>query len=250
MKLPLSLVVITRDEEDHIERCLSSVPFASEIIVLDSFSSDRTVERAKAHGAKVFQEKFLGFGPQRNRAVSLASHDWVLCLDADEALSEEAQKAVIDLFETGAPRKFAYQFSRLSYHMGRWIHHGGWFPDWQLRLFNRQQASWDQALIHEKVVANCEVGRIREPIHHWVFDDLADQIQTNNKYSTLGAQTLKKNGKRFHLFQLITKPGFKFLETYVWKRGFLDGMPGFVIAVGAAYSIFLKYAKLWEMERK
>lgn len=250
MKLPLSLVVITRDEEDHIERCLRSVPFASEIIVLDSFSSDKTIEISKAQGAKVYQEKFLGFGPQRNRAVALASHDWVLCLDADEALSEDAQKAIIALFKTGEPAKSAYQFARLSYHMGRWIRHGGWFPDWQLRFFDRRRAGWDQALIHEKVIADCEVGRIREPIQHWVFDSLFDQIQTNNKYSTLGAETLQKKGKRFHLFQLLTKPVFKFLETYVWKRGFLDGLPGFVIAVGAAYSIFLKYAKLWELERK
>lgn len=250
MKLPLSLVVITRDEEDHIGRCLASVPFADEIIVLDSFSSDKTVEKAKAHGAKVYQEKFQGFGPQKDRAVSLASHDWVLCLDADEALSEEAQKSVLDLFKNGEPKNCAYQFSRLSFHMRRWIRHGGWYPDWQLRLFNRKQAHWDAALIHEKVVVNGHVARIREPIQHWVFDNLSDQIQTNNKYSTLGAETLKKNGRHFHLVLLLAKPISKFFETYLWKRGFLDGLPGFVIAVGAAYSVFLKYAKLWEMEKK
>jgi len=160
MKLPLSLVVITRDEEAHIERCLKSVPFAGEAIVLDSFSSDRTVDKAKAQGAKVYQEKFLGFGPQKSRAVALASNDWVLCLDADEALSEEAQTAILDLFKNGRPEKGAYQISRLSYHMGRWIRHGGWYPDWQTRLFDRSQANWNQSLIHEKVLVTGQLGRI------------------------------------------------------------------------------------------
>jgi glycosyltransferase involved in cell wall biosynthesis len=250
MKKPLSLVVITRDEEDHIERCIKSVPFASDVVVLDSFSQDKTVERAKALGARVFQEKFLGFGPQKNRAVELANHDWVLCLDADEALSPEAQTAVSDLFASGAPSQDAYQFSRLSYHLGRWIHHGGWFPDWQLRLFNRKKATWDQARIHEKVNVSGEIGRIKEPIQHWVFDNLSDQIQTNNRYSSLGAETLKMKGRHFWVVSLFVKPTSKFLETYIWKRGFLDGLPGFIIAVGAAYSVFLKYAKLWEMENK
>lgn len=248
MKLPLSLVVITRDEEAHIERCLQSVPFAQEIIVLDSESSDRTCEIAKAQGAKVVQQKFLGFGPQKRRAVELASHDWVLSLDADEALSADAQTAIKELFKSGAPPKPAFQMSRLSFHMGRWIRHGGWYPDWQTRLFDRRCANWNDKRLHEKVEVQGEVGRIAAPIHHWVFLDLKDQIQTNNRYSTLGAEELLRAGKRFHLLNLLIKPISKFLETYIWKRGFLDGVPGLVIAVGAAYSMFLRHAKLWELE--
>jgi glycosyltransferase involved in cell wall biosynthesis len=249
-KLPLSLVVITRDEEAHIERCLKSAPFASDILVLDSQSQDRTVEIAKAHGAKVIQQQFLGFGPQKKRAVNLASHDWVLCLDADEALTDDAQKAIIDLFKNGEPPLAAYRLSRLSFHMGRWIRHGGWFPDWQLRLFDRRRANWDDALIHERVIVNGEVGTVNASILHWVFDSLTDQVQTNNKYSSLGAETLAKRGKRFSLLFLVFKPISKFLETYLWKRGFMDGLPGFIIAVGAAYSVFLKYSKLWELQNR
>lgn len=248
MKLPLSLIVITRDEQANIERCLKSVSFAQEIIVLDSFSDDSTCALAKAQGAKVVQEKFLGFGPQKRRAVELASNDWVLNLDADEALSTEAQTAIIELFKNGAPPLAAYRLARLSFHMGRWIRHGGWFPDWQTRLFDRRRANFNKALIHEKVEFQGPCGQIRQPILHWVFDDLSDQIQTNNKYSSLGAATLANAGKRFHLSQLFLKPASKFIETYVWKRGFMDGLPGFVIAVGAAYSVFLKFAKLWEIK--
>jgi glycosyltransferase involved in cell wall biosynthesis len=250
MKLPLSLVVITHDEEKNIERCLKSVPFAQEIVVLDSESSDRTCEIAKAHGAKVFREKFRGFGPQKRRAVELASQDWVLSLDADEALSESAQKAIVHAFQKGEPAAAALQLSRLSFHMGRWIRHGGWYPDWQIRLFDRRRANWDLALLHEKVQVEGAAMKLPEPIHHWVFDDLADQIRTNNKYSDLGARELFNKGRRFTVLALLLKPVSKFFETYVWKRGFLDGLPGFVIAVGAAYSVFLRHAKLWELEKR
>src|SRR4051794_21056644 len=117
--------------------------------------------------------------------------------------------------------------ARLSFHMGRWIHHGGWFPDWQTRLFDRKKGNWNQSLVHERVDLDGEVGRIRQPILHWVFADLTDQIQTNNKYSSLGAEELFRKGDRFSFAKLLLKPIFKFLETYVWKRGFMDGLPGF-----------------------
>jgi hypothetical protein len=207
------------------------------------------VEIAKSLGASVTQEKFRGFGPQKKFAVDRAKGNWVLCLDADEALSEEAQNTIIQLFRHGEPHLPAYQFSRISFHMGRWIRHGGWYPDWQLRLFDKRKGNWNDAAIHEKVEAPGPIGKIYSDIQHWVFDDLTDQIQTNNRYSSLGAQEQQKQGKRYSLFKLLTKPVSKFFETYVWKRGFLDGLPGFIIAVGAAYSVFLKYAKLWELER-
>jgi hypothetical protein len=136
----------------------------------------------------------------------------------------------------------------MSYHLGRWIRHGGWYPDWQVRLYDRRQANWSEDGLHEKVRA-ASTGYLTRPILHWVFKDLSDQVATNNRYSTLGAETLSKSGRRFYLFNLIVKPKVKFFETYIWKRGFLDGLPGFIIAVGAAYSVFLKWAKLWESEK-
>ncbi|MGE4133150.1 MAG: glycosyltransferase family 2 protein [Bdellovibrionales bacterium] len=243
----LSLVVITRNAEGHIARCLRSVPFAVDVVVLDNGSTDRTLEIAKELGARTFVEEWRGFGPQKRRATELAKTDWVLNLDADEALSEESQAEIQNWLRSEKAHP-AYAFPRLSYHMGRWIRHGGWYPDRQIRLYDRRQANWSQDVLHEKVQA-ASVGRLKNPIHHWVFKDLTDQVNTNNRYSSLGAEKLASSKRRFWLIHLIVKPKIKFLETYIWKRGFLDGMPGFIIAVGAAYSVFLKWAKLWEKQR-
>lgn len=245
--LPLSLVVITKNEAAHIARCLDSVSFAAEKIVLDSGSQDATLSIAKACGAKTFSEEWRGFYGQRVRATELATHRWILSLDADEALSpalaEEIQKIL-----KGQPQASAYAIPRVSYFLGKWIYHGGWYPDWQVRLFDRQEAKWQDGEVHERVLGP-KIERLKNPIHHWVFDGIADQVETNNRYSTLGAKQMVKSGMKFSWFKLIFKPFFKFTETYIWKRGFLDGTPGFLISISAAYSMFLKQAKLWEYQK-
>lgn len=245
---PISLVVITRNAEPHIARCLRSVPFASDIVVLDCGSTDETVTIAKNLGARVFVEEWRGFGPQKNRATELAKTDWVLNLDADEELSADSALEVQALMKAPSREHSAYSFPRVSFHMGRWIWHGGWYPDRQIRLYDRRKAKWSLDQLHEKVQSP-SVGRMAKPFRHYVFKDLSDQVSTNNRYSTLGCEQLVKKGRKFWLFNLLVKPKIKFLEVYIWKRGFLDGMPGFVIAVGAAYSVFLKWAKLWEREK-
>lgn len=245
----LSLIVITLNAEKHIARCLKSVPFAADVVVLDSGSTDRTVEIARGLGARVFSEEWRGFGPQKRRATELARTDWVLSLDADEALSPESATELAGLLAAGdVERADAYSFPRLSYHMARWIRHGGWYPDWQTRLYHRGRAGWSADQLHEKVEA-AKIERLKSPLHHWVFTNLSDQVRTNDRYSGLGSAKLAREGRRFSLFNLIVKPKVKFFEVYFWKRGFLDGLPGFIIAVGAAYSVFLKWAKLWESER-
>jgi glycosyltransferase involved in cell wall biosynthesis len=242
----LSLVVITRDAEAHLARCLESVPFADDVVVLDSGSTDRTVEIARPRGARVFVEEWRGFGPQKQRATELAKTDWVLNLDADEALSPAAQTELRKWLEGAAsPGADAYSFPRLSYHLGRWIRHGGWYPDRQVRLYDRRRARWSASLLHEKIEAERH-ARFKQPLLHWVFRDLTDQVARNNRYSGLGAARLAEESRRFRIFHLLFKPPTKFIETYFWKLGFLDGLPGFIIAVGAAYSVFLKWAKLWE----
>lgn len=245
-KLPVSLVVITLNEEPNLERCLKSVPWVEDIIVLDSGSEDGTVELARKLGARTFVEKFRGYGPQKQRAVELAQFDWVLCLDADEALSEELQKALPRLFDQGEPDASAYEFPRLSFHLQRWIRHGGWYPDKQLRFFNRKQCQWSSAKVHERVKAP-KVSEGRGEIYHYPFRNLYDQVQTNNEYSSLAAEELYRSGKKYSLFKFLTKPLSKFVETYLIKGGIWDGWAGFVISVGAAYSVFLKFAKLREL---
>ncbi|MDG0817316.1 glycosyltransferase family 2 protein [Bdellovibrio sp. PAP01] len=246
-KLPISLVIIALNEEAHIERCIRSAPFADDIVVVDSFSTDRTVEISKQCGARVFQEKWKGFGPQKAFATSQAKNSWVISLDADEALSPELAAEIIEVFTSLDPET-GYLFPRKSYHLGRWIGHGGWYPDYQLRLFNKDKSQWNSAALHEKVEVKARVA-MKAPLLHWVFDDLSDQVITNDRYSTLGAQQLHEAGKKFSYFKLVTKPMSKFIETYFFKRGFMDGTAGFIISVGAAYSIFLRFAKLWELQR-
>ncbi len=242
---PLTLAIITLNEEDNIERCLRSVDFVDDIVVVDSGSKDRTVEIARSLGARVFEEHWRGYRDQKTRAAELGKNPWVLSLDADEALSEELAGEIESLFANRLPELDAYRIPRISFHLGRWIHHGGWYPDYQTRLFDKTRARWSAGHVHEHIQAD-EIGRLENNIKHWVFKDLSHNVRTNNEYSSLGAEDLVDRGKKASVFKLFFKPPFKFLEVYVLKRGFLDGIPGFIIAVGAAYSLFLKFAKLWE----
>lgn len=246
-KLPISLVIIALNEEARIERCIRSAPFVDDIVVVDSFSTDRTVEVAQQCGARVFQEKWKGFGPQKAFATEQAKNPWVISLDADEALSPELAAEIVEKFANLDPES-GYLFPRKSFHLGRWIGHGGWYPDYQLRLFNKEKSHWNSAALHEKVEVKARVP-MKAPVLHWVFENLSHQVITNDRYSTLGALQLHEAGKKFSYFKLLTKPVSKFIETYFFKRGFMDGMPGFIISVGAAYSIFLRFAKLWELQR-
>jgi glycosyltransferase involved in cell wall biosynthesis len=245
--LKISLVIITKNEEKYLEGCIRSALFADEIVVVDSGSEDRTCDIAKSLGARVFQEPWRGFGPQKQRAVELASHSWILSLDADERLSPALAEEIQRYLKT-EPNVDGFEMPRLSFHMGRWIRHGGWYPDRQLRVFHRERARWSQARIHERVQAQ-KTQLLQHPIEHFVFENLADQVHTNNRYSGLMAQDLFDRHIRFSILRLLIKPWSKFFETYLWKRGFMDGLPGFIISVGAAYSVFLKFAKLWELER-
>lgn len=246
----LSLAIICLDEVNNIERCIRSVPFADEVIVVDSGSTDGTQAVAASCGAKVHEYEWRGFRDQKRLATELCSHDWVLSLDADEALSEEACIEIEKLMKEAGLENFdGYEFPRLTWHLGRWIRHGGWYPDYQLRLYDRRRAQWQGGEhVHECVEA-ARVQRLGSQILHWPFTDLSEQVATNNRYSSLGAIEQEVRGKRFSLLKLCLKPISKFLETYVLKGGFRDGMAGFVISVGAAYSVFLKFAKLWERER-
>lgn len=245
-KLPISLAIICLNEKEHIEACIKSAPFVSEIVVVDSGSTDGTQEIARQLGAKVFEIPWMGFGQQKKRAAELATHEWILSLDADERVSaglgEEIRKRFSELKseQVGSlPRK--------SFYLGRWILHGGWYPDRQLRLFNRQMNQWDGAPIHEKILAK-EVVLFDQAIEHYVFANVHEHVATNNRYSGLLAKKDFDGGRRFSLFRLLTKPPIKFFEAYFFKMGFLDGLAGFVIAVGASYSIFLRIIKTRELQ--
>ncbi len=244
-KLSISLVVITLNEESHIGRCLRSASsLVDEMLVLDSGSQDRTVSLAQGEGARVVVEAWRGFGPQKNRAAMLARNNWVLSLDADEEMTFELLQEIRTLFGQ-LDVKTAYRFPRKSFYLGKWILYGGWYPDFQTRLFHRQYSQWGMEKIHEKVHAS-QYKYLKFPLHHYVFSGVEQHVATNNRYSSLQAEEFIEKGGVFRLWKLLFKPVSKFIETYFLKRGLLDGLPGLIIAVGAAYSVFIRWAKIGE----
>ncbi len=241
----ISVVIIAKNEESNIRRCIESARWADEIIVYDSGSTDQTVQIASNLGAKVSSGAWLGFGPTKSHATGLASNDWILSLDADEVITESLKTEIVQKINSLNP-EVGYLLPRLSFYLGRWIRYGGWYPDYQLRLFHRKHSSWSTELIHEKVKSKL-TEKLSNNLNHYVFKDIEHQVNTNNRYSTLLAAEMIRQGRRPNLFHLITKPWVKFVECYFWKRGLMDGWPGFVVAVNAAYSVFLKWCKLKEM---
>ncbi len=243
----VSVVIIAKNEENNIERCVRSAQWAEEILVVDTDSTDSTRAIAEKCGARVIQHEWLGFGPQKAMAAKLAKNDWILSVDADEEIQPELASEIQKCFQSLNPL-VAYKIPRKSWYMGRWIRHGGWYPDYQVRLFHRQHSMWNSALIHEAVESK-SIAELQGELAHYVFKDISHQVATNNRYSTLLAEKDYKQGKRFSFLKMMIKPPIKFLECYFVKQGFRDGLAGFAIAVSAGYSVFLRWMKIWEMNR-
>ena len=242
--LPLSLVIITRDAAHELGACLASAAFAAETIVVDSGSSDDTAALAARTGARVIEHAWEGFGPQKNFAVGAAAHDWVLCLDADERVTPELAKAIRAVFAGGTPMTHAFAFARRNRFLGRWLAHGEGYPDWNLRLFDRRHARWSADPVHEKVVADGPVARLRGDLLHASAESIDAYIAKQNRYTTVQAAAMHARGERASTVQLVLSPAARFLRFYVLRLGFLDGAAGFAhIAIGA-FASFLKYAKL------
>jgi glycosyltransferase involved in cell wall biosynthesis len=249
-RAPVSVCIITKDEEANLPDCLASAAWADEIVVLDSGSTDRTREIAAAARARVEVHPFDGHIEQKNRALALARHDWVLCLDADERLSPELAASVQAALED--PRGHdGFECARRTWHLGRWIRHGGWYPDTKLRLFRRSRGRWGGRNPHDHVAmdAGARVGRLEGDLLHYSYRDLSAHLRQVDFLTTIAAREKRAAGVRAGFFSLAFRPAGKFLRMYLLKAGFLDGAAGFVIAVTGAYYVFLKYAKLRELER-
>jgi glycosyltransferase involved in cell wall biosynthesis len=243
----LSLVVITRDAGAQLAACLASVRFAAETLVVDSGSRDDTVEIARARGARVIEQPWLGFGPQRRYAVAQAANDWVLCLDADEQLSPDLAGAISAALQQ--PRHDAFEMARRNRFFGRWLRHGEGYPDWTLRLFDRRHAHWTDDVVHEHVVADGSVGRLDGDLLHASAESLDDYLAKQNHYTTLQAEAMHARGEHFSWVWLIGSPLVRFVRFYLLRAGFLDGAAGLVhIAIGC-FASFSKYAKLRALER-
>lgn len=240
----LSVTVITKNEATNIEACLRSVLFADQVVVLDSGSTDSTVEIARSLGAEVsINPDWQGFGVQKNRALALANSDWVLSLDADERLSPELQAEIQVVLE--APAFDAYSFPRLSSYCGQYMHHSGWYPDRVTRLFRRQTAQFSDDLVHERIITSSPVGKLRSQLLHESYRSFESVLDKANRYSSAGAQSMLEKGKTASLGTALKHGIWAFFRTYFLRLGFLDGRMGLVLAISIAESTYYRYLKLW-----
>lgn len=248
----LSVVIITFNEEHNIGRCIDSVKrIADEIVVLDSFSTDRTQGIALQKGARFHQQAFPGYGAQKNAAAALASHNYILFLDADEFLSAELSDAI----KVEKDKTFSfdgYTMNRLNNYCGQWIKHGSWYPDKKLRIINRTKGIWNQDLVHEYIVMKGEVSffHLKGDLLHYAYDSVEEHVKKNNSYSQLSARLFLQKGRRTNRFRIICNPFWAFVNSYIIRLGFLDGFNGFIIAINLAHLTFLKYIKLYQLQQE
>ena len=247
MHQPLSVAIITLNAASQLEDCLKSVRFADEIVVVDSGSMDGTQALAERYGARFIRQDWLGFGRQKQFAVDAASHDWVLCLDADERVSLALQAAIETAMHS--PSAGAFRFPRCNRFLGRYLRYGEGYPDWSLRLFDRRQASWSDDAVHEKVLTQSAIGTLKGDLLHDSAESLASYLTKQNRYTTLAAEMAVAGGKRASFGRVVLSPLIRFIKFYLIRQGFRDGLPGLIhIAIGC-FNSMMKYAKMIECHK-
>jgi glycosyltransferase involved in cell wall biosynthesis len=242
----LSVVIITFNEEKNIGRCIDSVKnVADEIIVVDSCSTDKTAEIAENKGARVILQPFLGYVEQKNMALGAASNDYVLSLDADEALDKQLEGSILKAKENFSFK--GYSMNRCTNYCGKFIRHGAWYPDRKLRLIDKNQAYWGGDNPHDKLIIKHDtpVLHLKGDILHYSYNSIEEHVQQNNRFSTISAETLFKRGKRTNMFKMMVHPLWAFILGYILRGGFLDGFYGLVVSLHVAHLSFLKHAKLY-----
>jgi glycosyltransferase involved in cell wall biosynthesis len=246
----ISALVVCGNEEANIADCLESVRWCDEIVVVDSLSSDRTPEIARRFTDRVIQRPWPGYVAQKQFALEQATCDWVLSLDADERCTPALRDAIRGaLAGAEAAGVAGFEVRRHVFYLGRWIEHGGWYPDWKLRVARRERVRWSGTDPHDRMEVDGRVGRLEADLVHYTYRDFAHQLRTVDRFSEIVAEGWLKDGRRFSLLDALFHPPAKFLACYVWKRGFLDGWPGFVIAATSAFYVFAKQVKLREKQR-
>jgi len=245
----LAVCVIAQDEEERIGACLASVAFADEIVVVDSGSTDRTVGIARAAGARVIERAWPGYVAQKNFALEQATTEWVLCVDADEQVSPQLAESIRNALATAPASVAGYRMARRTLYLGRWILHGGWYPDYKVRLVRRGRARWGGVDPHDRLEAEGPVGTLAGDLEHRTYRDISDHLRTIDRFTSVAAGELHARGRGVALAGMLLNAPAKFLKMYVLKAGFLDGVPGFIVAALGSYYVFLRYAKLWELRR-
>ncbi len=244
----LTVTVITRDEAHHLDACLESVSWADEIVVIDSGSTDQTVAIARRRNARIEVRDWPGYSAQKNYAASAATHDWILSIDADERVTPELAAEIRQLLAT-EPARRGYRVPRVTWYLGRWIRGTDWYPDYQLRLYDRRSGQWNGRRVHESVALAGEPGRLRHELRHFAYRDISDHLSTIDRYTTLAAQQIIAEGRRVSLASIVFHPPLAFLRNYVLRRGFTQGAAGLVVSALNSYYVFLKLAKAWEQGR-
>jgi (heptosyl)LPS beta-1,4-glucosyltransferase len=243
----LTVTVITRNESSNIAASLESVAWADEIIVVDSHSTDDTVAIARRMASRVEVRDWPGYGAQKNYAATIASNDWILSIDADERVTSELATEIRGAISSGSSAA-GYRIPRVAYYLGRWIRSTDWYPDYQLRLYDRRRAAWNERRVHESVVVNGPLGLLRHELEHFPYKSIAHHIQTIDRYTTLAAEDWLAGGRRANALQAVVHAKLAFLRNYVLKRGFRDGSAGLIVSALNSYYVFLKFAKLWERQ--
>ena len=249
MRPKISACVTTFNEEGNVVRCLESLKgWCDEIVVVDSYSSDRTVELCKRYTDRVYQHQWLGYIGQKNLARDMAKHPWILFIDADEEISPALRTEILQELDVD-PIPFAgYQFPRMVNYLGQWIRHGEWYPDVKLRLFLKAKGQSGGQEPHDQVFVNGPVKTLKQPLWHYTYEDIDDHLTTMNRYSGITAKEKFKGGDRFCWTDFLFRPPFRFLKAYFLRGGFMDGKRGFLIAIISSFGVCMKYAKLWELQ--
>jgi len=244
---PVSATLITFNEERNILAALQSLAWADEIVIIDSGSTDATLEICRTVTDRIFAREWTGYADQKNYAVEKAGHNWIFSLDADERLSAELKNEIKALRGNGL--EFAgYKMPRIAYFMRRWIRHGDWYPDYQLRFFDRRKAKWQGGRVHESVKLEGAPGFLKGEIQHYLYHTLSDYLRRLDTYSSLAASDYCERGESARAWKLLSHPLATFIKGYVVKGGFLDGTPGLMVALMGAISVYFKYAKRYEMQ--
>jgi glycosyltransferase involved in cell wall biosynthesis len=249
--IKISAVIITLNEERNIQRCISSLQnVADEIIVVDSYSSDKTKEICLANNVRFIEHQWEGYGNTKNYANQQAANDFILSIDADEALSVELRNAIISIKQSAKDDE-VFQMNRLTNYCGKWIKHCGWYPDSKIRIWNRELGKWDNAAVHEKIQFKAEYKKIllKGDLHHYSYYNLLEHFQRIAKYSTLSAEKAFKQGKKSSLLKILLSPFARFIRNYFIKLGILDGFHGFAISRIEAYGVFVKYLTLYKLRK-
>jgi glycosyltransferase involved in cell wall biosynthesis len=247
--IPLSVIVITRNEEKNISDCLKTVLQVNDIVVVDAQSKDRTVEIARQYTPSVFVEPWMGFAEAKTFATTKTKHEWILWLDADERATPELMHEIEFLLRE-TPEFHAYTVARRAYFLGRWIKHSGWYPGRVPRLFHKQYARFNNAAVHEGLELDGTPGSLTNDLLHFTDPNLYHYMAKLNRYTSLAAEDLAKRGKRHSLIDVLVRPPWMFVKMYIVRRGFLDGMQGLVLALLSSLYVFTKYVKLWDLSRK